>query len=54
MSVIQSLKNIIGDGPDQHTYECTECGAEFESYIDPDDHWVTCSQCDSREVELLD
>ncbi|MFB6300428.1 MAG: hypothetical protein ABEH65_09225 [Halobacteriales archaeon] len=54
MGLIQKLKSAVGGGAEPNTYECADCGETFESYIDPDDHWVTCDHCSSREVEVIE
>ncbi|MFB6211279.1 MAG: hypothetical protein ABEI76_07060 [Halobacteriales archaeon] len=54
MGLLDSLKGVLGSSADEHTYECSDCGETFDSYIDPDDHWVTCDHCDSRQVELIE
>lgn len=52
MSVLQQIKETIGVGvEEQNRYRCGSCGTEFESHLDPDDTWLTCPDCDSRDIE---
>ncbi|MFB6075423.1 MAG: hypothetical protein ABEJ89_10455 [Haloarculaceae archaeon] len=48
MSVIQLVKSMIGVD-EVPTYECQECGAEFEAAQDPDSYWFKCTECGAED-----
>jgi predicted Zn-ribbon and HTH transcriptional regulator len=54
MSVVQSIMEHVGIKESPPTYECNDCGHEFESHSDPDSVWLKCSECDSEDVEQAD
>lgn len=53
MGVLSAIKNLVGGGSDETTltFECGECGATFESYMDPEGTHLRCQECRSTDVE---
>lgn len=49
MSVIESIKSMVGIEEDHPTYECVECGNTFESVSGPGSHWFHCPECGSED-----
>lgn len=54
MSVVQSILERVGVKEGGDTYECTDCGATFQSHSDPDSIWLQCSEFESENVERTD
>lgn len=49
MSVLQTVKSAVGIDSDEATYECVECGADFERGSEPDSYWFKCPECGCEE-----
>lgn len=54
MGIIGRIKGLVSGESNGNEYTCTECGTTFHSHLSPDDHLLTCSECDSRSVELVE
>jgi|AntRauTorcE11898_2_1112593.scaffolds.fasta_scaffold51286_2 Zn finger protein HypA/HybF involved in hydrogenase expression len=54
MSVIETVKDVIGVEDQRPTYRCDDCGTEFESEADTDSYWFSCPECDSHNATRID
>lgn len=49
VSIVQSIKSVVGMESAQPTCDCVDCGASFERTSDPDSDWFQCPECGSED-----
>ncbi len=54
MGLATKAKRFVGlDEETAEEYRCRDCGATFESNVDPDSVWLECEECGSDDVERV-
>lgn len=53
MSFVRQIKESLGLAEPPKTFECQDYGITFESHVDEDSAWLSCSECDSDNVEKI-
>ncbi|WP_324759994.1 hypothetical protein [Haloarcula montana] len=54
MSVLESIKETVGLTAEQPTYECDDCGHQFESDAETDSYWFQCPECGADSATQIE
>lgn len=54
MDLATKAKQVVGLEEDSaYEYECRDCGATFDSNVEPESVWLECEECGSDDVRRV-